>query len=75
MGESTAGNGRWKRGEQYGRDRTASMLFGLESSWRTVLARVYSIVCGWKLYGEYGRIVNFSALIEYVRGLETNNNS
>ena len=44
MGESTVGNGPWKRGEQYGWDGTigtAPTLFNL-----TVLDRMYYISCG-----------------------------
>jgi hypothetical protein len=55
MGESTARNGRWKRGEQYGRDGTAST--PAVQPRVTVDDRVY---LGWlpgKVCGEHGRIV------------------
>jgi hypothetical protein len=62
MDGSTAGNGR---------DGTASTLFDLGSWWRTVLGDP-----GWLLRSvcsEHGRIVIFSILTEYVRGLERMN--
>jgi len=81
MGESGAGNGRWKRGEEYGRDGTSSTLFDLEMALASDQAPAPCKVAyctrshvlnraGWLpriMRGEHGRIAIFSALTEYVR--------